>query len=413
MSNIEELSDWERTLRYMQKKQIQDSLGARSGLFSNPKAIGGDSPVGPFDAHDVATEAAMSKILANRKPTQPMYRGNGQDYGAYASMMRDHDALDSANSLEAERNHAMGWLKGSEQHRAKLEKSIEDYDREIAKLKDEIAMSEAGDPMYDLAVMRMVMNNDMSLMSDIRGRISKKIDQEFQMKQKKADQEFQHEENELNRENTLETARMNKEEQKKSQQKELDNAIELATDTYMTLKRKLNNLAEDDPRRAEIEDQVGRAEILMKQAYRKANKLNEYDEVFGRQFEGDETIGERKTMLYKSLGVADDREFQDLYNSGDAAQKALYERKAKYVGIPLTKLGVSGTKAKDDQKKEQNEKDAKTKKDFKDKNAKKTFAINILDGKAEDTQDWVNFQKAASNAGWNVELQTNGTILWK
>ena len=274
MTNIEELSDWERTLRSMQKKQIQDSLGARSGLFSNPKAIGGDSPVGPFDAHDVATEAAMSRILANRKPTQPMYRGNGQDYSAYSSMMKDRDALASANSLEAERNHAMGWLKGSEQHRAKLEKSIDDYDREIAKLKNEIAMSEAGDPMYDLAVMRMVMNDDMSLMNDIRGRISKKIDQEFQMKQKKADQEFQHEENELNRESTLDVAKMNKEEQKKSQQKELDNALASARQIYEFALGDLE-ANPDDPK---LKREVEKAKELFRQAAVKANKVSEFNE---------------------------------------------------------------------------------------------------------------------------------------
>lgn len=341
-------------------------------------------------------------------------------------VVRDHKALASANSLEAERNKAKGFLginkrddgstyfTGSEQVRQNLEKTIGDYDREIAKLQAEIAMSEAGDPMYDLAVMRMIMNNDNSLMMDIRGRIGKKIDQEFQMKQKKADQEFQHNENELNRENTLETAKLNKQEQDAAKEQDLEDAAERAKDVYMAYRRRLSVIPEEDPRRAELEDQLNTAEILMKQAYRKANKLNEYDEIVkGAISEEENTLGDRKTILFKALNVADDEEFKSLYESGDAAQKAEYERMAKALNIPLTKLKVSGTKAKDEQKKEQNEKAAKTKKDFKDKNVKKTFEINILDGKAEDTQAWVNFQKEASKAGWTVELQPNGTILWK
>lgn len=295
-----------------------------------------------------------------------------------------------------------------------LQRMIDGYDRDIAKLQAEIAMSEAGDPMYDLAIMRLLMDDDNSLLMDIRGRISKRIDQEFQERMKEKDQEFTASENEKNRQSTEKIAGMNKAEQDAAKKQERDNAIELATDTYMTLKRKLNSLAEDDPRRAEIEDQVGRAEILMKQAYRKANKLNEYNEVFGRQFEGDETIGERKTMLYKSLGVADDREFQDLYNGGDAAQKAFYEKQAKYVGIPLTKLGVSGSKAKDDQKKEQTEKLAKKRADFKNANKDKKFEINLLTGKPKDTQKAENWLKEARAAGWSgIEIQSNGLPLWK
>jgi hypothetical protein len=323
------------------------------------------------------------------------------------------EAMRTANTLEAERNETAGWLKGSEQHRVKLENTIADYDRQIAKLQAEMAMSEAGDPLYDLAVMRLIMDDDASLLNSIRSRIDKKIDQEFQMKQKKADQEFTASENEKNRQSTERIAGLNKAEQEASRQQDLEDAVERAKDVYMSLRRKLSNIPEEDPRRPEIEDQMETAQILMKQAYRKAKKLNEYDELMGNRFEGEDTIGERKTMLYKSLGVADDKEFQELYNSGDAEQKTFYEKQAKYLSLPLTKLGVSGTKAKDTQKKEQNEKAVKTKKDFKDKNAKKTFAVNILDGKAEDTQAWINFQKDAKNAGWTVELQPDGTILWK
>jgi hypothetical protein len=158
---------------------------------------------------------------------RPQYNADmNQSINADENVVLDNKRLKSANSLEAERNKAKGFLginkrddgstyfTGSEQVRQNLEKSIADYDKEIAKLQAEIAMSEAGDPMYDLAVMRMVMNDDMSLMNDIRGRIGKKIDQEFQMKQNKANQEFQHEENELNRENTLDVAKMNREQSK-------------------------------------------------------------------------------------------------------------------------------------------------------------------------------------------------------
>jgi len=188
--------------------------------------------------------------------------------------VRNHKALASANSLEAERNHAIGWLKGSEQHRAKLEKTIEEYDREIAKLQEEISMSEAGDPLYDLAIQRLIMDDDNSLLSDIRGRIAKRIDQEYQMKQKKADQEFQHSENELNRQNTLEVARMNKQEQIEAQQKELDNALASAKQLYEFA---LGDL-EANPNDPKLKREVEKAKELFRQAAVKANKVNEFNE---------------------------------------------------------------------------------------------------------------------------------------
>lgn len=133
-----------------------------------------------------------------------------QSIKAPIDTVREHKANQSANSLEAERNHSIGWLKGSEQHRAKLEQSINDYDKEIAKLQTEIAMSESGDPMYNLAIMRLLMDDDNSLLMDIRGRIGKKIDQEFQERMKQKDQDFTREENEKNRQSTEKLASMNR-----------------------------------------------------------------------------------------------------------------------------------------------------------------------------------------------------------
>ena len=352
MTNIEELSDWERTLRSMPTKQIQDSLGARSGLFANPKAIGGENPVGPFDAHDVATEAAMAKILAKRKPMQPMYRGNGQDYSAYASMMKDRDALASANSLEAERNKAKGFLginkrddgstyfTGSEQVRQNLEKSIADYDKEIAKLQAEIAMSEAGDPMYDLAVMRMVMNDDMSLMNDIRGRIAKKIDQEFQMKQKKADQEFQHEENELNRENTLETARMNKQEQKEAQQRDLDNAFASAKQLYEFA---LGDL-EANPNDPNLKREVEKAKELFRQAAVKANKVNEFNERIANNT-GGKPLWDEAGAAYSVIGKTGLKALVDSIKNPKIKADMLRNLEKSYY-ITEGDLGYSGAEAK-------------------------------------------------------------------
>lgn len=282
------MTEFERWLienGYAKDQYDLKDIGRKSGLAAfmtkpsaNPNATGFNpaADYGPFDAHDVAALAGMaySKRSGSRDPR------NGGGYNRSSTSLHDfnpkvtvnNDEGASVNSLESERNQSVGWLKGSEQHRAKLEKSIEDYDREIAKLQAEIAMSEAGDPMYDLAVMRMIMNDDMSLMNDIRGRISKKIDQEFQMKQKKADQEFQHNENELNRQNTLEVSKANKEEQKAAQQKDLDNAFASAKQVYDFAVGDL----EANPTDPTLKRDVEKAKELYRQAAIKANRLDEF-----------------------------------------------------------------------------------------------------------------------------------------
>jgi len=345
---------------------------------------------------------------------------------SFEELKKAREIAETANSLQVERNQAKGFLginerddgsvyfTGSEQRRQALEKSIGDYDREIAKLQAEIAMSEAGDPMYDLAVMRMIMNDDMSLMNDIRGRIGKKIDQEFQTKQKKADQEFQYNESELNRQNTLDVAKLNKQEQDAAKKQDLEDAAERAADVYMSLKRKLSTIAKDDARYSEVEDQLDTAKILMKQAYRKAGKLSEYDEVVNENKEDDKTLSELKTLLYRMHGATSDDNFKDIYTAADAEQRKAIDHDAELLKIPMSKLPIAGIKGVSDIKNEQNDKAKKKKADFQKANKAKKFEINILTGKPKDPQAAESWLKKAREAGWtNVEIQSNGVPLWK
>ena len=201
-------------------------------------------------------------------------------------------------------------------------------------------MSEAGDPMYDLAVMRMVMNDDMSLMNDIRGRISKKIDQEFQMKQKKADQEFQHEENELNRKNTLDVAKMNKEEQKKSQQKELDNALASAKQIYEFA---LGDL-EANPNDPKLKREVEKAKELFRQAAVKANKVSEFNEQIAANTSSN-ALWDEAGAAYGATGQTGIKAFVDSIKDPKIKAAIIRDLENTY-HITEGDLGYSGAEAK-------------------------------------------------------------------
>lgn len=272
---------------------------------------------------------------------RPQYNADmNQSITADEDVLRDKKSLASANSLEAERNHAMGWLKGSEQHRAKLEKSIDDYDREIAKLKDEIAMSEAGDPMYDLAVMRMVMNDDMSLMNDIRGRISKKIDQEFQMKQKKADQEFQHEENELNREST-------KEDQENAKIKDAEDSYEGALMFYNWAKEDLE-LNKDPAKTTELKRRLEKAEDTLRTAARKAKKLDDYRKIVGMSSSERDQKSKMVELFLRSKGITGGLEgFKNVYDKTlkTPEERQAFLKEASEFGLDASDFGMPGEEA--------------------------------------------------------------------
>lgn len=250
----------------------------------------------------------------------------------------NRDTTAAANTLEAEREESKGWLRGSEQHRAQLEASIEDYDRQIAKLQAEIAMSEAGDPMYDLAIMRLIMDNDNSLLTGIRSRIDKKIDQEFQAKQKKADQEFQHNENELNRENTLEVAKMNKEEQKAAKQQDLENAFNTAAMMYDWAKRDL----EANPTDKTLQRAAEKAKELYLQAATKANKDVHFEV-------GEATANPDLSEVFADYGVEGIDGIKSYLEDLKKTNLKTYERELKnlkYRGITEKDLGLSGGEEK-------------------------------------------------------------------
>lgn len=284
---------------------------------------------------------------------RPQYNADmNQSINADENVVLDNKRLRSANSLEAERNKAKGFLginkrddgstyfTGSEQVRQNLEKSIADYDKEIAKLQAEIAMSEAGDPMYDLAVMRMVMNDDMSLMNDIRGRIGKKIDQEFQIKQKKADQKFQHEENELTRES-------NKQDLDTAKKKDLKHAYERALQTYEFAVQDFKA----DPSKPELKRNVEKARMLLRQAASDADMLDDYYRMFEKP-EDNSTLADfdKAFVEYEVEGIEGLKNYVNSLKNPKEKARVLRDLKNSF-GITEGDLGLSGAETKINQKK--------------------------------------------------------------
>lgn len=219
------------------------------------------------------------------------------------TLARENIEGSSANSKEAQYDKVMRGLgfekndsnkyefknNASAARREALQKSVDDYDKQIKALEEEIALSEAGDPLYDLAVMRLIMEDDNSLMSDIRSRIAKRVDREFQEKQKKADQEFQHNENELNRQNTIDVAKANKDDQKAAQLRDLKNNYESALRAYNWAVQDLRA----DSKKPELKRNVQKAKELLRQAASKADMLDDYYRLFG-----DEAVESDKIPLW-------------------------------------------------------------------------------------------------------------------
>lgn len=169
-----------------------------------------------------------------------------------------------------------------------LQRMIDGYDRDIAKLQAEIAMSEAGDPMYNLAIMRLLMDDDNSLLMDIRGRIGKKIDQEFQERMKQKDQDFTASENEKNRENTREIAEMNRAETKAAQQRDLDNAFASAQQLYEFALGDLEANSNDE----KLKREVAKAKELYRQAAVKAGRMDDFERRMGVEQGGEQKWNE-------------------------------------------------------------------------------------------------------------------------
>ena len=253
--------------------------------------------------------------LANLNRPQYLAARN-ESIQAPKTLARENIEGASANSKEAQYDKVMRGLgfekndsneyefknNASAAKREALQKSVDDYDKQIKALEEEIALSEAGDPLYDLAVMRLIMDDDNTLMSDIRGKIAKRIEREFQMKQKKADQEFQHNENELNRENTLEAAKMNKEEQEKAKVKDAEDSYEGALMLYNWAKEDLE--ANKDPsNKTELQRSLQKAEDTLRTAARKANKLDDYRKIVGTSDAERDRKVKMAELFLKSKGI--------------------------------------------------------------------------------------------------------------
>lgn len=349
---MESFIDWLESQKYRNeelRKKNRRELGRAAGLIgltpSPEHTLGNDDIAAamynyryPRDARDARGADVMAQNYENEKNA-----ALAESFDALKKQNAKNESL-GRSSLKAERNESMGWLKGSEQHRAQLEASIADYDRQIAKLQAEIAMSEAGDPMYDLAVMRMIMNDDNSLMNDIRNRIGKKIDQEFQTKQKKADQEFQHNENELNRENTLEVAKLNKEEQKAAQKRDLENAFASAQQLYEFALGDLE-ANPDDPK---LKREVEKAKELYRQAAAKAEKMDDFNRRIGTSTDDGDSkpLWDEASVAYKVKGQSGLKDLIDRDIKDPRLKAAVLRDLEKTYHITEKDLGYSGAEAK-------------------------------------------------------------------
>lgn len=318
-------------------------------------------------------------------------------------VLKEKEAEANANSPEAEYNRNENYIAGADKKLKGLEIKRNRLREKLETLKAIRNLDVAGDQMWEVAKLDYLNNGDRTGLENIMGRIQSDIQRKFTESEAKK-----------NRQNTLDVAKLNKQEQDAAKKQDLEDAAERAADVYNALQRRLSLIAKDDSRYAEIKDQVETAKILMKQAYRKAGKLSEYNEIMTKPAEKDDkTLGDRKTILFRMYNAANDKEFLDAYNAGNAEQRKNMEHDAEVLSIPLSNLGVTATKAVANIKNEQKANAKKKKDDFKNNNVNKTFAINILTKKAKDTQAWTDFEKSAKNAGWTVELQPNGTIIWK
>lgn len=339
-----ESQDPEEMLKRMDTVPMDTKLfmyGFNSGLRDKP--LPSMLPFGRFGEANYPIDARGVATAAGRAPKNmgPMSRGSDYDMSSVDALKDQdiaHKEMKAANSLEAERNEASGWLTSAESHLAQLETAIKDYDKEIARLQTEIRMSEAGDPMYKLAVMRMIMDNDNSLMSDIRSRINKDIDQRFQMSQKKADQDFQHQENELNRKNTLDVAKMNKAEQEAAKKQDLENAFNSTAMMYDWAKKDLA----DNPTDKKLQRSVEKAKQLYLEAAKKAGKDVHFEV-------SEATVNPDLTEIFKDYEVEGMDGIKAYLETLKKSNPKAYERELKNLkarGITEKDLGLTGAEEK-------------------------------------------------------------------
>lgn len=392
-------------------------IGRAAGLYDTSKAY---SP----ELDDLRLWEIMNKY---ENPSYPAPEGEGFDFPLTNTKQnvfdyhftqkpaahfgdRDPSALSQGNvrldTTPMQRGDAESAFKASqntEAYRNGLKKEIAELEEKIKVFDEKFGGQVVSHPLFGLAMRRLINNQDATLLNAI----NTSIENEKTRKSTAA-------ENEKNRQNTKEIAQLNKQEQDAAKKQDLEDAAERAADVYMSLKRKLSTIAKDDARYSEVEDQLDTAKILMKQAYRKAGKLSEYDEVVNENKEDEKTLSELKTLLYRMHGATGDDNFKEIYTAADAEQRKAIDHDAELLKIPMSKLPIAGIKGVSDIKNEQNDKAKKKKADFQNANKTKKFEINILTGKPKDPQAAESWLKKAREAGWtNVEIQSNGVPLWK
>ena len=338
---------------------------------------------------------------------RPQYQADmNESFNAPDMVLNDRAAMESANTPEAEYAYNEAYAEGANERLNALNIKRDRIRKKLDELKAVRHLELTNDPMWAVAKLQYLNENDSTGLNNIMSRIQADIQRKFTEA-----------ENEKNRQSTQEIANANKLAEDQAKADDAMQAYENQKEVYSYLVDKYNkdNATMDSKSKAELENQIAQARINLKYKARKAEMEDEYNELIkaAEGSDADRMLNDSINKFFALNGVTADT-FKGVYDAASKDQQKKYRDMMAIMQIPEEKLLGEAASVKAENAKKTQTAAAKKKTDFKNTNSSKTFEMNPLTGKPMNSQAWEDFKKEAKAAGWsNIELQNNGAILWK